>query len=93
MFIPAFADYFLQSTPIIPAAANPGYCVSDLRRDFHLHERVGLKVMDAVMGRSAEEGLRMLIFGAVGPDGKDGGHARQLRGGYLATMEVREPSD
>lgn len=49
--------------------------------------------MDAVMGRSAEEGSRMLIFGAVGPDGKDGGHARQLRGGYLATMEVREPSD
>lgn len=93
LFVRALSEHLPYNLPVLPIVVSPGYCISDLRRHSSVGERVGLKVLDLIVGRTAEEGSRMLVFAAVGPDGKDGGHARAMRGGYLATLEIREPSD
>lgn len=50
-------------------------------------------MMDIALGRTAEQGARQLIWASLGPDGKDGEHTSFLHGAYVATLEVREPSD
>lgn len=50
-------------------------------------------LMDIVMGRTAEQGARQLIWAALGPDGQDGEHTYFLHGAYVSNAEVREPSD
>ena len=36
-----------------------------------------MRMMDIVMGRTAEQGARQLLWAALGPDGKDGQQLRQ----------------
>jgi retinol dehydrogenase 12 len=52
-----------------------------------------MAILDITVGRTAEEGARQLLWAALGPDGKDGEHVKHLRGAYVSTFEVREPSD
>ena len=52
-----------------------------------------MRMMDIVMGRTAEQGARQLLWAALGPDGKDGEHTSFLHGAYVSTLEVRQPSD
>ena len=49
--------------------------------------------MDLLIGRSAEQGSRQLLWASLGPDGKDGQHTAYLDGAYVTCGEVREPSD
>lgn len=43
--------------------------------------------------RTAEQGARQLVWAALGPDGKEGKHAYFLKGAYVSTLSVKEPSD
>ncbi len=81
--------------PLIPTAVNPGYCVSLLRRSFPLSARINARVREILYGRTAEEGARQLIWGALGPDGKlEGRYTREwMSGVYVSTQQAREPSD
>ena len=45
--------------------------------------------MELIMARTSEQGSRQLIWACIG--GKD--NIDQLRGAYISSMEVREPSD
>lgn len=92
-FTRAFAEHLPTTIPVIPTAADPGFCVSDLRRNLPLAAKIRLKMMDIFMGRTAEHGSRQFIWAALGPDGKDGPHVRHLRGAYVATLGVQEPRD
>lgn len=92
-FTRAFAEHLPRSVPVIPSTVNPGFCVSELRRSLPALMKVRMKMMDIFMGRTAEHGSRQLIWAALGPDGKDGEHVRHLRGAYVSTLAVHEPSD
>lgn len=45
--------------------------------------------MDRTIARTAEQGSRQLIWACIG--GKD--NVDELRGAYISTMQVHEPSD
>ena len=79
---------------MVVSSVNPGFCVSDLGRNFPLAQRVFARVMGFILGRTPEQGARQLVWAALGPDGKEGPHLRQtMNGAYVSIAEVREPSD
>lgn len=84
LFVRALAEHLPASTPFTPTAVNPGFCLSDLRRDAGLGTRIQMKIMDIILGRTAEQGSRNLLWAALGPDGKEGPHLRYMRGAYVS---------
>lgn len=92
-FTRALADHLPPTVPVIPTTVNPGFCYSEIRRDFTGRMKLFTKMMEIVLGRTAEQGARQLIWAALGPDGKDGHHVKHLRGAYVSTLAVQEPSD
>ncbi|EKM54524.1 uncharacterized protein PHACADRAFT_258435 [Phanerochaete carnosa HHB-10118-sp] len=93
LFVRALAAHMPATSPLVPACACPGYCVSELRRNFAFSTRVMYKLMELTLGRTAEQGSRQILYAALGPDGHDGNHSRYLRGMYVAHSEVSEPGD
>lgn len=50
--------------------------------------------MHLTIGRTAEQGARSVVWGALGPDGKDGLHVKEvMNGAYVVYQKVQEPSD
>lgn len=92
-FARAYAERVKTSAHIVASTVNPGYCKTTFGKNLALGQRIMMRVMDVVLGRTAEHGSRQLIWAALGPDGKDGEHTRFLNGAYVSTLEVREPSD
>ena len=93
LFTRAFTDHLLKPKTVIAAAVTPGFCTSELRRNFSLATRIQARLMEISMGRTAEQGSRQLIWAALGPDGKEGPHVGHLSGGYVSSGSVVEPSD
>ncbi|VDB90977.1 unnamed protein product [Peniophora sp. CBMAI 1063] len=79
----------LEHTPIIAVVVNPGYCVSALRRNLPTGRQRVARFMEMAVGRSTEEGSRMLVWSAVGNEGRED----ELRGAYVNICKVDEPSD
>ncbi|VDB90975.1 unnamed protein product [Peniophora sp. CBMAI 1063] len=79
----------LERTPLIAVVVNPGYCVSALRRNLPSGAQRGARLMEIAIGRSTEEGSRMLVWTAVGNEG----HEDELRGAYINLCRIEEPSD
>lgn len=75
------------------SSVHPGYCLSDIQRDTPWYRRLYYVTLDFFIARTAEQGARQVIWAALGPDGNHGKHVRHLHGAYVATSEVREPSD
>ena len=72
---------------------NPGFCLTDFRRNLGFSRKVMMKLMDITLGRTAEQGARQLVHAALGPDGEDGEHLKFWRGAYVSCNTVQEPSD
>ncbi|VDC06484.1 unnamed protein product [Peniophora sp. CBMAI 1063] len=79
----------LERTPIVAVVVNPGYCVSALRRNLPAGAQFGARVMEIIIGRSTEEGSRMLVWAGVGNEGRED----ELRGAYVNLCRIEEPSD
>lgn len=92
-FTRALVDHLAPDVALIPTSVNPGYCYSDIRRDFSFRLKAAMRIADLLMGRTTEEGARQLVWAALGPDGKDGPHVRHMRGAYVSTAAVAEPGD
>ncbi|KAF6763188.1 hypothetical protein DFP72DRAFT_526448 [Ephemerocybe angulata] len=79
----------LKNSPIIVNTVNPGVCHSELNRSFTGVLGALSSIMLWVMGRTAEQGARSIVWAAVGaaenPD--------KLRGRYLNLDRLEEPSD
>lgn len=79
----------LKDTPVIVNTVNPGYCYSELRREW-----TGIRgaidwLMEKALARSTEAGARQFVYAAVGSaDDPD-----KLRGAYLNIHRIDEPSD
>ncbi|KAK0457807.1 uncharacterized protein EV420DRAFT_479290 [Desarmillaria tabescens] len=73
---------------IIVNSINPGFCASELRRSITDTWYMALAdwAMVKLIGYTAEEGSRQLVWAAVAED-------QNLRGGYVSFSKVVEPSD
>ena len=93
-FVRALADRLPRDAPIVVTAVNPGYCVSELRRNVtSLAMRIRFVIMDILLARTEEGGALQLVWAALGPDGKSGSHEHYMNGAYVSTLTVKEPSD
>ncbi|KAF7790365.1 hypothetical protein EIP86_001320 [Pleurotus ostreatoroseus] len=94
-FTRALSEHLPRSTPLIVDTVNPGFCRSNLRR--HASEQISNRarywIMEHLIARTSEEGARQLVWAALGPDGKEGRHLSCMRGAYVSTQAIREPSD
>ncbi|KAF7345532.1 WW domain-containing oxidoreductase [Mycena venus] len=75
--------------PLIINAVNPGYCYSDLRREYSGMRAVIDWFLEKALAFSAEMGSRRLIWAALAHQDRPD----KLRGEYLSSFEVREVSD
>jgi retinol dehydrogenase 12 len=90
-FAKAFASRLgiTSASPII-TTVNPGFCVSELRRDVkNIALRVLIAIVVALLARKTEVGSRTLVHGAVGGKGIED----QMRGAYLSVCQVMEPAE
>ena len=79
----------LYDKPLIVNAVDPGFCHSALTRNAKGLGKWFIELMKVLLARTAEQGSRQLIWACIG--GKD--NIDQLRGAYISSMQVREPSD
>jgi retinol dehydrogenase-12 len=77
------------NSPIIVTAANPGYCKSQLARHVPFTKLLVMKIMAALLGRTAEEGSRQLVWAAIGGAGRE----FELRGAYVGMADIKNVSD
>ncbi|KZV72758.1 short-chain dehydrogenase [Peniophora sp. CONT] len=79
----------LARTPIITINPHPGYCYSELRRNYGWLDAITDRLMEKLLARTSEQGSRDLVFAAVG--GTEDEDA--LRGAFTNLQKVQEPSD
>lgn len=77
------------NSPVIVTAANPGYCKSELSRNFSFALRIFDVIGKGLLARMTEEGSRQLMWAAVGGAGRE----FELRGGYVNKANLQEVSD
>ncbi|KAJ6456427.1 hypothetical protein C8R45DRAFT_914010 [Mycena sanguinolenta] len=85
LFVRALNNRIDVSTPLVVNAVNPGFCVSELRRDIPFPLSWIMSFFEWLTAFTTEEGSRQLVFGAVG--------SGKLRGEYINQSHVEEPSD
>ncbi|KAG5635341.1 hypothetical protein H0H81_011663, partial [Sphagnurus paluster] len=79
----------LPTRPVVVDGVNPGYCISELRR-----ELTGMKafidwVMEKMLARSTEEGSRQLVYAALAGAEND----EAMHGAYISYTAISEASD
>ncbi|KAL0948982.1 hypothetical protein HGRIS_009082 [Hohenbuehelia grisea] len=90
LFAISLAERISKAHPtVIVNTANPGYCVSELRRDLGGVTWLVCKVMDWLLAYTSEEGARELVWSAVGSSWDEG----RLHGAYINHSQVQEPGD
>ena len=77
------------NSPVIVTAANPGYCKSELSRNFPFVLRTIDAISKTILARTTEEGSRQLVWAAVGGAGRE----FELRGGFVSMANLQEVSD
>jgi NAD(P)-dependent dehydrogenase (short-subunit alcohol dehydrogenase family) len=79
----------LHDKPVIVNTVNPGFCHSELLRSTKGVGAWFIWLLKLLLARTTEQGSRQLIWACIG--GKD--NIEQLRGAYISSMHVKEPSD
>ena len=79
----------LHDKPLIVNSVNPGFCYSTLRRNITGLGAWFFWLMELALARTSEQGSRQLIWACIG--GKD--NIDRLRGAYISSMQIQEPSD
>ncbi|KAF8166537.1 short-chain dehydrogenase [Mycena galopus ATCC 62051] len=92
LFVRALNDRIPPSTPLIVSAVSPGYCYSELRREFSGVMAVVDWFMEKALAFTAEIGSRRLIWAALS-QGRDEPDANKLRGAYSSSFKIMEASD
>ena len=79
----------LSDQSLIVNAVDPGLCHSELARSVTGIKGWSLWLRKKLLARTTEQGSWQLIWACIG--GKE--NIDQLRGAYISSMQVREPSD
>lgn len=93
LFARAFTHHLPPGSPLIVTCVNPGFCVSEIRRNLVGGHRLFTSLLEAVVGRTAEQGSRQILWAALGPDASQGELAKDMQGAYVSASMVKEPSD
>jgi hypothetical protein len=72
---------------VIVTMVNPGFCHSELLRDAKGIAGTIMLFMNRILGFTAEEGSRQLVWAAVG------GEPDKLRGEYISGCQTEEVAD
>lgn len=75
--------------PVIVNAVDPGYAISEIRRNINGFAVMFFYLMDLLLAISTEKSSRQLVFGALGGEENE----EKLRGAYLHYSRIGEPSD
>ncbi|KAN0130093.1 hypothetical protein V8E53_012038, partial [Lactarius tabidus] len=89
LFVRELTKKLPANSPIIVTAVNPGYCKTQLARHVSFTTRLVMMIVAVLLGRTAEEGSRQLVWAAVGGAGRE----FELRGGYVSMADIKEVSD
>ena len=95
LFTRALASRLSPTAPLIPAAACPGYCSSNLiQNGLQEFSYIYAWLMDKTLSRPVEHGSRQLLLAALGPDGDFGSQdVYKLKEAFVMHSSLREPSD
>ena len=77
------------NSPIIVTAITLGFCKSQLAWHVPFTTRLVMTIMTALLGRTAEESSRQLVWAAIGGAGRE----FELRGAYVSMADIKEVSD
>ncbi|KAJ7450968.1 hypothetical protein B0H11DRAFT_2161807 [Mycena galericulata] len=88
-FVRALNARLSSSTPLIVNTVSPGYCYSELRRNFTGMMAIVDFLMEICLALPAEVGGRRLVHAALG----QADHPDSLRGEYIEGFRVVEVSD
>ncbi|KAF4607506.1 hypothetical protein EYR38_001578 [Pleurotus pulmonarius] len=83
----SFTDHVSPSITV--NCVDPGFCYSELRRDLPFGIRMVTQFFEKIVARTAEEGSRQLVWAALAKSSEED----SMKGVYVTSMEVREPSD
>ncbi|KAF7419527.1 hypothetical protein PC9H_002118 [Pleurotus ostreatus] len=83
----SFNDHVSPSIAV--NSVDPGFCYSELRRDLPFGIRMVTQFFEKIVARTAEEGSRQLVWAALAKSSEE----ELMKGAYVTSMEVREPSD
>jgi len=87
LFVSALAAHLPPTSAIIIATVDPGFCLSDLRRNIGGHA----PLQDLLpYARTTEEGSRQLIYAALAAEAE--GQLDSFRGGYVEHAEITSAS-
>jgi len=89
LFVRELTNRLPQKTRLIVDAVNPGFCKSDLCRSLPTLTRIKYGLRGLFLARTAEEGSRRLVLGALGYQDRED----ELRGAYVSDSELQEVSD
>ncbi|KAG2147391.1 uncharacterized protein EDB93DRAFT_1226546 [Suillus bovinus] len=94
LFVRALTDRLQSITPLSAVAVNPGYCYSQLRRDWYKKPtfssaRIAVAFHECLLVWTAEQGSRQLVFAAVG--GRD--NEDNMKAGYVNLGRLIEVAD
>ncbi|KAG6826512.1 hypothetical protein H0H92_015524 [Tricholoma furcatifolium] len=78
-------------SPVIVNGVNPGYCISEIRRNLSPSLALVLRLVDKLIARTTEEGSRQLVYAAVACMGSE--DEDRLRGAYISSSQVAEARD
>jgi len=87
LFVRALADR-LENVPVIVNAVDPGYAVSELRRNIHGLRLLIFYMMDLFLAIPTEKSSRRLVWAALGGEDEE-----RLRGAFVQSCRIAEPSD
>ncbi|KAG6841195.1 hypothetical protein C0991_000992 [Blastosporella zonata] len=89
LFSQALNERLGADSPVIVTSVNPGFCLSELRREISGLASIMVGLMEKVVARTSEQGGRQLAYAAVGSaDNED-----QLRGAYISSARLSKASD
>ncbi|KAJ7167394.1 hypothetical protein C8R43DRAFT_1061015 [Mycena crocata] len=89
LFVRALNARLAPATPVVADAVCPGYCYSELRREFTGVMAVFDWLMEKALALPTEVGSRQLVWAALA----ERDHPEKLRGGYVSRYAAVEPSD
>ncbi|KAF7371072.1 WW domain-containing oxidoreductase [Mycena sanguinolenta] len=89
LFVRALNDRLPSSIPVIASAVDPGYCYSELRREFSGVMAVFDWLLERTLAFTAEVGSRRLIWTALSHQDQP----EKLRGQYSSNFHMTEVSD
>ena len=88
-FVRELASRLPRDSPLVINAANPGFCISGLRRNVPWPRIMYYWFWEKLCAWPTERGSRQLVFAALGDQDK----LDEMRGAYISSSKVVEPSD